>query len=64
MKLRIPASTTLLRLSVLLTLFGLVFMVWAMLEPTPMPSGEPMRDWRLAFADAVPALRRDLRGRA
>ena len=37
--------------------------LWAVLEPTPMPSGEPMRDWRLAFADAVPALRRDLRGR-
>ena len=36
---------------------------WAVLEPTPMPSGEPMRDWRLAFADAVPALRRDLRDR-
>jgi dTDP-4-dehydrorhamnose reductase len=37
--------------------------LWAVLEPTPMPSGEPMRDWRLAFADAVPALRRALRGR-
>ena len=33
---------------------------WAVLEPTPLPSGEPMRDWRLAFADAVPALRRGL----
>ena len=30
--------------------------LWAVLEPTPLPSGEPMRDWRLAFADAVPAL--------
>jgi dTDP-4-dehydrorhamnose reductase len=38
--------------------------LWAVLEPTPMPSGEPMRDWRLAFADAVPALRRDLRTKA
>ena len=37
--------------------------LWAVLAPTPMPSGEPMRDWRLAFADAAPALRRDLRGR-
>ena len=35
--------------------------LWAVLEPTPLPSGEPMRDWRLAFADAVPALRRELR---
>jgi dTDP-4-dehydrorhamnose reductase len=34
---------------------------WAVLEPTPLPSGEPMRDWREAFADAVPALRRSLR---
>jgi dTDP-4-dehydrorhamnose reductase len=34
--------------------------LWAVLEPTPLPSGEPMRDWRLAFADAVPALRRAL----
>ncbi len=32
--------------------------LWAVLEPTPLPSGEPMRDWRLAFADAVPALKR------
>jgi dTDP-4-dehydrorhamnose reductase len=35
--------------------------LWAVLEPTPMPSGEPMRDWREAFADAVPALLRALR---
>jgi dTDP-4-dehydrorhamnose reductase len=34
--------------------------LWAVLEPTPMPSGVPMRDWREAFADAVPALRRGL----
>ena len=33
---------------------------WAVLEPTPLPSGEPMRHWRDAFADAVPALRREL----
>ena len=33
---------------------------WAVLEPTPLPSGEPMRHWRDAFADAVPALRRAL----
>jgi dTDP-4-dehydrorhamnose reductase len=35
--------------------------LWAVLEPTPLPSGEPMRDWREAFADAVPGLRRSLR---
>ena len=26
---------------------------WAVLEPTPLPSGEPMRDWREAFAHAA-----------
>lgn len=35
--------------------------LWAVLEPTPLPSGEPMRDWREAFADAVPALVRAIR---
>lgn len=35
--------------------------LWAVLEPTPLPSGEPMRDWREAFSDAVPALLRSLR---
>jgi dTDP-4-dehydrorhamnose reductase len=35
--------------------------LWAVLEPTPLPSGEPMRDWRDAFADAVPGLLRSLR---
>jgi dTDP-4-dehydrorhamnose reductase len=34
--------------------------LWAVLEPTPLPSGEPMRHWRLAFADAAPALIRSL----
>ena len=34
--------------------------LWAVLAPTPLPSGEPMRDWRSAFADAAPALRRRL----
>ncbi len=33
---------------------------WAVLEPTPLPSGQPMRDWREAFAHAVPALIRAL----
>lgn len=37
--------------------------LWAVLEPTPMPSGEPMRDWRVAFAHAVPALVRAINGR-
>jgi len=36
--------------------------LWAVLEPTPLPSGERMRGWREAFADAVPDLRRGLRG--
>ncbi len=36
--------------------------LWAVLEPTPLPGGEPMRHWREAFADAVPALVRSLRG--
>lgn len=34
--------------------------LWAVLEPTPLPSGEPMRPWTEAFADAIPALRRAL----
>jgi dTDP-4-dehydrorhamnose reductase len=34
--------------------------LWAVLEPTPLPSGEPMRHWRDAFADAAPSLRRAL----
>ena len=33
---------------------------WAVLAPTVLPSGEPMRDWREAFADAVPSLVRSL----
>ncbi len=35
--------------------------LWGVLEPTPMPSGVAMRDWREAFADAVPSLLRDVR---
>ncbi len=31
---------------------------WAVLEPTPMPSGEPLRPWELAFADYVPRMTR------
>lgn len=33
---------------------------WGVLEPTPLPSRLPMRGWRDAFADAVPALERSL----
>jgi dTDP-4-dehydrorhamnose reductase len=33
---------------------------WGILEATALPTGEPMRPWREAFADAVPALRRSL----
>ena len=29
---------------------------WAVLEPTPLPSGQPLRPWQEAFADALPAL--------
>ena len=35
--------------------------LWSVLEPTPLPSGVPMRHWREAFADAAPALVRSLR---
>jgi dTDP-4-dehydrorhamnose reductase len=31
---------------------------WGVLEPTPMPSGEPLRPWQQALADYVPVLRR------
>jgi dTDP-4-dehydrorhamnose reductase len=31
---------------------------WGVLEPTPMPSGEPMRPWPDAMADYAPALLR------
>jgi dTDP-4-dehydrorhamnose reductase len=36
---------------------------WAVLDPTPLPTGEPMRPWREAFADAVPSLQRALQAR-
>jgi dTDP-4-dehydrorhamnose reductase len=31
---------------------------WAVLEPTPLPSGEPLRPWEAALADYLPTLRR------
>jgi dTDP-4-dehydrorhamnose reductase len=31
---------------------------WGVLEPTPAPSGEPLRPWQAALADDVPRLRR------
>ena len=34
---------------------------WAVLAPTPLPGGEPLRDWRLAMTDDMPTL---LRARA
>ena len=34
---------------------------WAVLAPTPLPSGEPLRPWQAALADYLPLL---LRGRA
>ncbi len=36
--------------------------LWAVLEATPLPTGEAMRNWRESFADAVPALLRALAG--
>jgi len=32
---------------------------WGVLEPTPLPGGEPLRDWRAALADDLPALLRE-----
>lgn len=37
---------------------------WAVLEPTPLPSGQPLRDWRAALADEAAALRRAARAAA
>jgi dTDP-4-dehydrorhamnose reductase len=34
---------------------------WAVLEPTPLPSGEPLRPWEAALADYLPALIRTRR---
>jgi dTDP-4-dehydrorhamnose reductase len=31
---------------------------WSVLEPTPLPSGEPLRSWLEALADYLPVLRR------
>ncbi len=31
---------------------------WAVLEPTPLPTGEPLRPWQSAVADYLPTLRR------
>ncbi len=32
---------------------------WAVLEPTPLPGGEPLRAWQAALADDLPALLRE-----
>ena len=32
---------------------------WAVLEPTPLPSGAPLRPWEAALADYLPILLRD-----
>lgn len=34
---------------------------WGVLEPTPLPSGEPLRPWQAAMADYAPALLRAYR---
>ncbi|HET7029213.1 MAG TPA: sugar nucleotide-binding protein [Candidatus Limnocylindrales bacterium] len=33
---------------------------WAVLDPTPLPGGEPLRPWTAALADYLPTLRRQL----
>jgi dTDP-4-dehydrorhamnose reductase len=38
--------------------------VWAVLAPTPLPSGEPLRAWPAALADYLPALRRQIAARS
>jgi len=35
---------------------------WSVLEPTPLPSGEPLRAWQTALADEAATLRRAARG--
>ena len=37
---------------------------WAVLEPTPLPAGEPLRPWPAAMADYAPLLLRPARARA
>jgi dTDP-4-dehydrorhamnose reductase len=37
---------------------------WGVLEPTPLPSGEPIRPWTAAMADYAPTLLRAMRQRA
>jgi len=37
---------------------------WGVLEPTPLPSGEPLRSWPDAMADYAPALLRAHRAAA
>ena len=32
---------------------------WGVLEPTPLPGGEPLRSWQAALADHLPSLVRD-----
>ena len=34
--------------------------LWAVLEPTPLPDGEPMPSWQTATAHYLPKLRRQL----
>ena len=37
---------------------------WGVLEPTSLPSGEPMRPWQAALGDYIPLLRRQRAGAA
>jgi len=36
---------------------------WAVLEPTPLPGGEPLRPWQAALADYLPSVLRERAGR-
>ena len=36
--------------------------IWGVLEPTPLPSGEPLRSWQEALADYLPTLLRQRTG--
>jgi dTDP-4-dehydrorhamnose reductase len=36
---------------------------WAVLEPTPLPGGEPLRPWQAALADYLPSVIRERAGR-
>jgi cytochrome c-type protein NapC len=65
MKLKLPTSSTLLRISAVLTLLALGLMVWSMMAPTPLPVMLAMTVGQglgtLAFAMYILVVIRDLR---